>query len=98
MRGPACFRARIVKAHSGGRGDGICCGDTCPGTKMAYFAPLCVRTGESFHFASRVKSETLRESIFRHEHFLALRLGLKPEHKARLTASKTRLPWRPSSP
>lgn len=32
--------------------------------------------GESFHFAHRVNNETLRESIKRHEHFLALRLGL----------------------
>ncbi|XP_073108141.1 cycloartenol-C-24-methyltransferase 1 isoform X1 [Elaeis guineensis] len=33
--------------------------------------------GESFHFASRCKGETFRESIKRHEHFLALQLGLK---------------------
>lgn len=37
--------------------------------------------GESFHFAHRRKNETLRESIRRHEHFLALRLGLKPGMK-----------------
>ncbi|KAL0925927.1 hypothetical protein M5K25_004304 [Dendrobium thyrsiflorum] len=33
--------------------------------------------GESFHFASRWKGESLKESIKRHEHFLALQLGLK---------------------
>ncbi|XP_020571547.1 cycloartenol-C-24-methyltransferase 1 [Phalaenopsis equestris] len=33
--------------------------------------------GESFHFAARWKGESLRESIKRHEHFLALQLGLK---------------------
>lgn len=33
--------------------------------------------GESFHFAPRWKWESLRESIKRHEHFLALQLGLK---------------------
>ncbi|XP_072951322.1 cycloartenol-C-24-methyltransferase 1-like [Typha angustifolia] len=33
--------------------------------------------GESFHFAHRWKGESLRESIKRHEHFLALQLGLK---------------------
>ncbi|XP_020257089.1 cycloartenol-C-24-methyltransferase 1 isoform X1 [Asparagus officinalis] len=33
--------------------------------------------GESFHFAPRWKGESLRESIKRHEHFLALQLGLK---------------------
>ncbi|KAJ4822737.1 Cycloartenol-C-24-methyltransferase [Turnera subulata] len=37
--------------------------------------------GESFHFAPRFKGETLRESIKRHEHFLALQLGLKPGQK-----------------
>ncbi|XP_021991788.1 probable cycloartenol-C-24-methyltransferase 1 [Helianthus annuus] len=37
--------------------------------------------GESFHFAPRWKGESLRESIKRHEHFLALQLGLKPGHK-----------------
>eukprot|EP00270_Netrium_digitus_P006525 TRINITY_DN1906_c0_g1_i1.p1 TRINITY_DN1906_c0_g1~~TRINITY_DN1906_c0_g1_i1.p1 ORF type:complete len:359 (-),score=79.46 TRINITY_DN1906_c0_g1_i1:163-1239(-) len=35
--------------------------------------------GESFHFAHRLKGETLRESIKRHEHFLALKLGLHPD-------------------
>ncbi|KAJ6670856.1 METHYLTRANSFERASE [Salix viminalis] len=37
--------------------------------------------GESFHFAPRFKEESLRESIKRHEHFLALQLGLKPGQK-----------------
>ncbi|RVW19981.1 Cycloartenol-C-24-methyltransferase [Vitis vinifera] len=37
--------------------------------------------GESFHFAPRWKGESLRESIRRHEHFLALQLGVKPGQK-----------------
>ncbi|WCJ18544.1 Sterol 24-C-methyltransferase [Euphorbia peplus] len=37
--------------------------------------------GESFHFAHRLKGESLRESIKRHQHFLALQLGLKPQQK-----------------
>ncbi|KAG4947778.1 hypothetical protein AAZX31_15G258000 [Glycine max] len=37
--------------------------------------------GESFHFAPRWKGESLRESIKRHEHFLASQLGLKPGQK-----------------
>lgn len=37
--------------------------------------------GESFHFAHRWKGESLKESIKRHEHFLALQLGLKPGQK-----------------
>ncbi|KAK4839642.1 hypothetical protein QYF36_023660 [Acer negundo] len=37
--------------------------------------------GESFHFAPRNKGESLRESIKRHEHFLALQLGLKKGQK-----------------
>ncbi|KAL3815098.1 hypothetical protein ACJIZ3_016366 [Penstemon smallii] len=37
--------------------------------------------GESFHFAPRWKGESLLESIKRHEHFLALQLGLKPGQK-----------------
>ncbi|TQD91599.1 hypothetical protein C1H46_022782 [Malus baccata] len=37
--------------------------------------------GESFHFAPRWNGESLRESIKRHEHFLALQLGLKPGQK-----------------
>lgn len=34
--------------------------------------------GQSFHFAPRFKGETFRESLWRHEMYLALRLGLKP--------------------
>eukprot|EP00246_Nothoceros_aenigmaticus_P006168 TRINITY_DN18951_c0_g1_i1.p1 TRINITY_DN18951_c0_g1~~TRINITY_DN18951_c0_g1_i1.p1 ORF type:complete len:344 (+),score=41.99 TRINITY_DN18951_c0_g1_i1:158-1189(+) len=37
--------------------------------------------GQSFHFAPRWSGESLRESIKRHEHFLALHLGLKPGMK-----------------
>ncbi|XP_022759458.1 cycloartenol-C-24-methyltransferase-like isoform X2 [Durio zibethinus] len=37
--------------------------------------------GESFHFAARWNGESLRESIKRHEHFLALQLGLKHGQK-----------------
>ncbi|PIN27157.1 SAM-dependent methyltransferase [Handroanthus impetiginosus] len=37
--------------------------------------------GESFHFAPRWRGESLQASIKRHEHFLALQLGLKPEQK-----------------
>nr|CAB3451257.1 unnamed protein product [Digitaria exilis] len=37
--------------------------------------------GESFHFAHRWNGESLRESIKRHEHFLALQLGLTPGMK-----------------
>ena len=37
--------------------------------------------GESFHFTARWNEESLRESIKRHAHFLALKLGLKPGHK-----------------
>jgi len=37
--------------------------------------------GESFHFAHRWNGESLRESIKRHEHFLALQLELKPGMK-----------------
>ncbi|KAK4411077.1 Cycloartenol-C-24-methyltransferase 1 [Sesamum angolense] len=37
--------------------------------------------GESFHFAPRWKGESLKESIKRHEHFLALQLVLKPGQK-----------------
>ncbi|KAK8936793.1 Cycloartenol-C-24-methyltransferase 1 [Platanthera zijinensis] len=33
--------------------------------------------GQSFHFAPRWKGESLKESITRHEHFIALQLGLK---------------------
>nr|GMD39792.1 Cycloartenol-C-24-methyltransferase [Ipomoea batatas] len=37
--------------------------------------------GESFHFAPRWKGESLQESIKRHEHFIALQLGLRPGQK-----------------
>ncbi|XP_078430019.1 sterol methyltransferase 1 [Wolffia australiana] len=37
--------------------------------------------GESFHFGHRWNGESLRESLKRHEHFLALQLGLKPGMK-----------------
>ncbi|XP_042957064.1 cycloartenol-C-24-methyltransferase-like [Carya illinoinensis] len=37
--------------------------------------------GESFHFAHRWTGESLRESMKRYEHFLALQLGLKPGQK-----------------
>lgn len=34
--------------------------------------------GKSFHFAPRVPGESFKESLVRHERFLATRLGLKP--------------------
>ena len=34
--------------------------------------------GHSFHFATRFKGETMREATARFEHFIALRLGLRP--------------------
>ena len=34
--------------------------------------------GRSFHFAPRVPGETFKASLARHEHFLALKLGLQP--------------------
>ncbi|KAG0614044.1 hypothetical protein M758_6G147300 [Ceratodon purpureus] len=37
--------------------------------------------GQSYHFANRWRGESLRESIKRHEHFLALHLQLKPGMK-----------------
>jgi sterol 24-C-methyltransferase len=37
--------------------------------------------GTSFHFAHRWRGESHGESIRRHEHYLALRLGLKPGDK-----------------
>ncbi|KAH7436516.1 hypothetical protein KP509_05G023700 [Ceratopteris richardii] len=36
---------------------------------------------QSFHFSSRLYNETFHESIKRHEHYVALRLGLKPGMK-----------------
>jgi len=38
--------------------------------------------GQSFHFAPRNSKETLRESLVRHEHWLASRLDLGPQSKA----------------
>jgi sterol 24-C-methyltransferase len=38
--------------------------------------------GQSFHFAPRARGETFRESILRHEQWLALRLGLSPDSQA----------------
>ena len=37
--------------------------------------------GESFHFAHRYRWETLRESIIRHEHYLASKLNVKKGDK-----------------
>ncbi|CAM9565409.1 unnamed protein product, partial [Chrysoparadoxa australica] len=37
--------------------------------------------GTSFHFAERLKSETFRQSILRHEYYLAGRLGVKKGSK-----------------
>ena len=37
--------------------------------------------GQSFHFATRRKGESFEASLARAEHYLALRLGLKPEMK-----------------
>lgn len=37
--------------------------------------------GSSFHFATRFLGESLEDSIVRHEHFLAAKLGLKPGFK-----------------
>lgn len=37
--------------------------------------------GESFHFAHRLKNESLEQSLKRHEHFLALRLQIGPGSK-----------------
>ena len=34
---------------------------------------------QAFHFAPRCAGETFRESLRRHEHYLALRLGLQPQ-------------------
>lgn len=37
--------------------------------------------GQSFHFAPRHRVESFQESLIRHEHRLALKLGLQPEMK-----------------
>lgn len=38
--------------------------------------------GESFHFAARRRMESFRDSILRHEHYLAMGLGLEPGMRA----------------
>jgi len=35
--------------------------------------------GQCFHFAPRGNNETFREAIVRHEHYLALKLGIQPD-------------------
>ncbi|KAK7341125.1 hypothetical protein VNO80_24050 [Phaseolus coccineus] len=45
--------------------------------------------GQSFHFAPRCKGESLSESIKRHEHFLALQLGLKAGQKVYIVSQMT---------
>jgi sterol 24-C-methyltransferase len=40
--------------------------------------------GESFHFAHRFACESLSDSLTRHEHFIALKLSLRPTQQARL--------------
>jgi sterol 24-C-methyltransferase len=42
--------------------------------------------GESFHFAHRLKGETLRDSLKRHEHYLALHGNFKDGDKVRTRA------------
>eukprot|EP00324_Dicrateria_rotunda_P007505 CAMPEP_0206177964 /NCGR_PEP_ID=MMETSP1474-20131121/62791_1 /ASSEMBLY_ACC=CAM_ASM_001110 /TAXON_ID=97495 /ORGANISM="Imantonia sp., Strain RCC918" /LENGTH=352 /DNA_ID=CAMNT_0053590103 /DNA_START=30 /DNA_END=1088 /DNA_ORIENTATION=- len=37
--------------------------------------------GQSFHFANKLAGESFASSIFRHEYYLALRLGIEPSHK-----------------
>jgi len=37
--------------------------------------------GDSFHFAPRFRGEPFEVSIARHQHYMALRLGLGPQHK-----------------
>ena len=37
--------------------------------------------GDAFHFAARFKNESFKESIARHEYFLALKLNLTPKDK-----------------
>ena len=39
------------------------------------------RRGQSFHFATRYKTESFHESILRHEYFLASHLNVKPGEK-----------------
>ena len=37
--------------------------------------------GQSFHFAERLQGEDFAASIYRHEYYLAMRLGVKPTDK-----------------
>jgi len=37
--------------------------------------------GESFHFAHRHKGETLKDSLLRHEHFMAMKMGINSDSK-----------------
>ena len=37
--------------------------------------------GESFHFATRHAKEPLKQAIARHEHYLALKMGIKKDDK-----------------
>merc|ERR1719384_1248604 len=37
--------------------------------------------GESFHFATRYKGESFKQSIARHEHLIAQKLNMKPGEK-----------------
>jgi hypothetical protein len=52
---------------------------TCPSHALCC-AVLC--RGDSFHFAHRFRDESLKESIRRHEYFLALKLHLTKADKA----------------
>ena len=54
--------------------------------------------GDSFHFAHRYRNESLKESIRRHEHFLALKLGLDKSHKARHGRRSKSAPRRNAQP
>lgn len=40
--------------------------------------------GDAFHFAARFKNESFKESIARHEYFLALKLNLTPKDKVEI--------------
>ena len=44
--------------------------------------------GESFHFAHRLKGESLRESLKRHEHYLAACGGFQKDDKVRICVLK----------
>lgn len=55
---------------------------SCICERMLGFSHLVITTYYFIHpFACRWKGESLQESIKRHEHFLALQLGLKPGQK-----------------